>query len=126
MILKYLNGNQKNFKKKLENLLDTRRTQEPRKLFLVKKIISEVKKNKDKALIKYEKKFTKTKKININNLKFTNSEIKKTLNKLDKKTKKSIDLAFNRIFKFHKKQSLNNFKLVDKYKNQLSYSSSSI
>ncbi len=126
MILKYLNGNQKNFKKKLENLLDTRRTQEPRKLFLVKKIISEVKKNKDKALIKYEKKFTKTKKININNLKFTNSEIKKTLNKLDKKTKKSIDLAFKRIFKFHKKQSLNNFKIVDKYKNQLSYSSSSI
>ena len=112
MTLKYLNGNQKNFEKKLEILLDQRRIQEPNKLFLVKKIIAEIRKNKDQALIKYEKKFTKIKKINTYNLKFTKSEIKKTLNKLDKKTKKSIDLAFNRIFKFHKKQSQNNYKPI--------------
>ena len=126
MTLKYLNGNQKNFEKKLEILLDQRRIQEPNKLFLVKKIIADIRKNKDQALIKYEKKFTKIKKINTYNLKFTKSEIKKTLNKLDKKTKKSIDLAFNRIFKFHKKQSQNNYKLIDNYNNQLSYSSSPI
>ena len=126
MILKYLDGNQKNFEKKLEILLDKRRIQEPSKLFLVKRIISDVRKNKDQALIQYEKKFTKIKKININNLKFTNSEITRTLSKLDKKTKKSIDLAFSRIFKFHKKQYQNNFKLIDSYKNQLSYISSPI
>jgi histidinol dehydrogenase len=126
MILKYLDGNQKNFEKKLEALLDKRRIQEPSKLFLVKRIISDVRKNKDQALIQYEKKFTKIKKININNLKFTNSEITRTLSKLDKKTKKSIDLAFSRIFKFHKKQYQNNFKLIDSYKNQLSYISSPI
>jgi histidinol dehydrogenase len=126
MILKYLDGNQKNFEKKLEALLDKRRIQEPSKLFLVKRIISDVRKNKDQALIQYEKKFTKIKKININNLKFTNSEITRTLSKLDKKTKKSIDLAFSSIFKFHKKQYQNNFKLIDSYKNQLSYISSPI
>ena len=101
-MLKYLNGNQDNFNQKLELLLSKRKVQESSKFFTVKKIIQDIKKNKDKALIKYESKFSKFKKINNSNIVFNNTEIKKIIKKLDFKTKKSIDVAFNRIYRFHK------------------------
>ena len=45
----------------------------------------------------------------------------KLLKKLNKETKKSIDIAFNRIEKFHKKQLFKSFKFRDKYQNEMSY-----
>ena len=80
-MLKYLNGNKNNFIKRLDNILDQRRIKATFKSTKVKKIIGDVKKNGDKAVLKYEKKFLKTKKINIKNFKFSNSEIKNSIKK---------------------------------------------
>ena len=126
MKLNYLNSNKKNFLASLENIINKRRTQNPKNYLLVKKIIRDVKKNKDKALIKYEKKYSKKNKIKTTELKFSEIEIKKIIKKLDKETKKSIDLAFSRIFKFHRKQKLNSYKIIDNYKNIFTYKSSPI
>ena len=102
-MLKKINGNQKNFINKLELILEKRKLNQNSKIDIVKKIISDVKKNGDKALIKYEKKFSniKTKK---NTLKFTSKEINAIEKSIDKKIKKSIDIAFNRIKNFHTKR----------------------
>ena len=126
MKLNYLNSNKKNFLASLETIINKRRAQNPKNYLLVKKIIQDVKKNKDKALIKYEKKYSKKNKIKTTELKFSEIEIKKIIKKLDKETKKSIDLAFSRIFKFHRKQKLNSYKIIDNYKNIFTYRSSPI
>jgi histidinol dehydrogenase len=125
-MLKYLNGNQEKFLEKLDAILDKRRVTNSSKLKKVKKIIADIRKNKDRALIKYEKLFSKSKKVSQKNLKFSKIEIKKIINNLDKKTKKSIDVAYNRIYKFHKKQKLKNYKIKDSYNNYLSYKTSPI
>ena len=126
MKLTYLNSNKKNFINKLEIILNRRRTRDSRKYLLVKKIIKDIKKNKDKALIKYEKKFSNINNIKNKNIKFSKFEIDKVVKKLDKNIKKSIDLAFLRIYKFHKKQKFNSYSLTDKYNNILKYTSSPI
>ena len=125
-MLKFLNGNNKNFISLLNSTLEKRRFRSTNKILLVRKIIEDVKKNKDKALIRYEKKFSKLKNLNIKNIKYSESEIKKIISKLDRTTRKSIDLAFERITNFHKKQKFNKYKTVDKYKNSLSYISKPI
>jgi len=126
MKLTYLNSNKKNFINKLEIILNRRREQDSRKYLLVKKIIKDIKKNKDKALIKYEKKFSNINNIKNKNIKFSKFEIDNEIKKLDKNIKKSIDLAFLRIYKFHKKQKFNSYSLTDNYNNTLKYTSSPI
>ena len=79
-----------------------------------------MKKNGDKALIKYEKKFSNIKS-NSKNIKFLGPEIDKISNSVEKGLKKSIELAYNRIKKFHSKQKSLSFKYKDKFKNELSY-----
>ena len=125
-MLNYLDGNKINFLEKLDIVLDKRKVQESNKISIVKKILKEVKKNKDKALIKYEKRFSKLKKISNKDLKFSNQEIKNIINNLDKKTKVSIDLAYNRIFRFHKKQKIKKYKIIDSLNNSLAYTTSAI
>jgi histidinol dehydrogenase len=93
---------------------------------LVKKIIGDIEKSGDQAVIKYEKKFSKVKKINPSNLRFSEKEINKTIKLLDKKTKNAIDLAFRRIYKFHKPQKLRSYKIKDSQNNYFSYRSSPI
>ena len=61
-MLKYLNGDKIKFIESLELILDKRRSQSSKKFAVVKKIIADVIKNKDNAIIRYEKKFSKTKK----------------------------------------------------------------
>ena len=90
---------------------------------VVKKIIQDIRKNQDKSLIKYEKKFNGLKKLNKNQLFFTKTEIKNSISNLDPKVKRSIDLAFSRIRNFHKKQKFQGFKTKDKYNNVFSYRS---
>ena len=125
-MLNYLDGNKINFLEKLDVILGKRKVQELNKITIVKKILKEVKKNKDKALIKYEKRFSKLKKISNKDLKFSNQEIKNIINNLDKKTKNSIDLAYNRIFRFHKKQKIKKYKIIDSLNNSLAYTTSAI
>jgi histidinol dehydrogenase len=125
-MLKYLDSTKKNFIKKLEFDLSKRSVNKSKKHIIVKKIITDVKKNKDEAVLKYEKKFSKSKQIKTKDFKFSNLEIKKILKELDPNIKKSIDLAFNRIYKFHKKQKFNTYKIKDSYNNFLAYTSSPI
>ncbi len=125
LMLRYINGNHKNFKKTLELILDERKSIQKNTSNIVKPIIANVKKNGDRAVIKYEKKFSN---INIKKatLKFSKKEINKIAKSIDPKLKKSIDLAFKRIKNFHQKQKNFSFKFKDKYKNELSYTYSPI
>ena len=116
-ILKFSNGSGYN---KLTNFLDQRRNSNNTDVDLVNKIINDVKKNKLKALKKYEKKYSKNKEIKLSKKKINNS-----IKYLDQNVKKAIDYAYERIFKFHKLQIKNfkKIKFVDKYKNKLEYKS---
>ncbi|KRO65067.1 MAG: histidinol dehydrogenase, partial [Pelagibacteraceae bacterium BACL5 MAG-120820-bin39] len=79
-------------------------------------IINDVKKNGDKAVLKYEKKF------NQNNIIVpTVKSISKSITGLDQKVKKAIDLAYNRIYKFHSLQKFKNISYTDNLQNKLEY-----
>ncbi len=111
-----LNSKNKNFDKLLEDLLLQRKKKIQSNSVSVTNIIKDVKKNGDKALLKYEKKF------NQNNVIIPSSkQIKKSINSLDKKVKKAIDTAFSRIYKFHSLQKFKNISYIDKLKNKLEY-----
>ena len=124
-MLKYFNANQKNFSKKLEKILNKRKLNQQNETFAVKKILNSVKRQGDKAVIKFEKKFSNIK-LSKFRIRFSRSEINKISKKIDKKLKKSIDLAFLRINNFHLKQKNLSFKYKDKFKNELSYKYSPI
>jgi len=114
--MKVLNISNKNFDKILDDFLLQRKSKVNSNLISVSSIIKEVKKNGDRALLKYEKKFNDNNKI-INNY----NETLKSIRSLDQKVKKAIDLAYNRIFKFHSLQKFKNISYVDKFKNKLEY-----
>ena len=120
-MIKILNCNKKNYLFKLRKILESRRSGNKTNTSIVLKIISEVKKNKQKALLKYEKKFSNNKEIKISKKKITNS-----IKKLDPKVKTAIDFAYDRILKFHKNQKVKNYKVKDNYNNLLEYKFSPI
>ena len=124
-MLKILKYNNKNSKKILEIFLDKRKSVQKDKTLVVSRIIKEVKKNGDKAVLKYEKKFSKIKS-KPKKFFFTNKETNIIAKKVNIKIKKAIDLAYNRIKKFHSKQKFLSFKFKDKYKNEISYKYSAI
>ena len=112
--------NSKNSLKALEIFLNKRKSIQKNQTSIVSKIIKDVKKNGDKAVINYEKKFSKIK-TKSNKILFSSKEINKISKKTDLKIKKSIDLAYERIKKFHSKQKFSSFTFKDKYKNVFSY-----
>ncbi len=114
--MKILNSNSKNFDKSLDNLLSKRKRKLKSSSVSVTKIINDVKKNGDKALLKYEKKFNKN-----NIIVPSTKQINKSIKSLDKKVKKAIDDAYNRIYKFHSLQKFKNISYRDKYKNKIDY-----
>ena len=124
-MLKILKTSQSNFQKKLETVLNKRKFNQRNQSTNVKKILSDVKTKGDGALIKFERKFSKIQ-IKTKKIKFSRGEINKISKKVDKKLKNSIDIAFERIKKFHLKQIVKPYKYRDKFKNELSYSYSSI
>jgi len=105
-----------NYLSKLRSILEKRRSRNNVNTDIAKKIVKDVKKNKQKALLKYEKKFSKNTKI-----KPTKKEINKTIKSLDPKIKKAIDFAYSRIFKFHSLQKPKDIKYVDRYNNKIEY-----
>ena len=114
--MRILYSNRKNFDKSLDNLLSLRRKKVQSNSISVSSIIKDVRKNKDKAILKYEKRFNK------NNIIFPSSnQISKLIKFLDKKVKKAIDLAYTRIYKFHSLQKFKNISYRDKYNNKLEY-----
>ena len=105
-------------KKKLELFLENRRSIDLKNVKKVNKIIEDIKRNKLKALLRYEKKFSKNKE-----LKPSKAKIKNSIKKLNPKVKKAIDFAYERIVKFHAAQlkTLKDVKYIDKYKNKMEY-----
>jgi len=106
----------KNFEKNLNKLLSKRKDKVQLNPISVSKIIKDVKKNGDKAILKYEKKFNKN-----NIITPSSKKISKSIRYLDIKVKKAIDLAYNRIYKFHSLQKFKNISYTDKFKNKLEY-----
>ncbi len=124
-MLKILKTNLPNFQNKLETILDKRKFIQRNQSTMVKKILSDVKTKGDKALIKFEKKFSKIQ-TNTKKIKFSKDEINQISKKVDKKLKNSINIAFQRITRFHLKQKIKPYKYQDKFKNELSYNFSPI
>ncbi len=118
--MKILNTTNTAFKKKLKLILGSKRNQSKDCQTIVKKIINDVKKNGDKSLISYTKKFDKIK-LTSSQIKLDEKYISKKIKLLDNKIKKSVDVAFDRITKFHKKQIFKGFKYKDNLGNQLGY-----
>ena len=114
--MKELSSRNKNFDITLENFLLKRRNRVKSNSISVSNIINDIKKNGDKALLKYEKKFN-----NNRIIKPTSKQISKRVAYLDKKVKKAIDLAYQRIYKFHSLQKFKNISYTDKFKNKLEY-----
>jgi len=118
-MIKIINCSNKNNINKLRSFLELRRAEKGNNLKIVDKIIKDVKKNKNKAVLKYEKRLSKNNKITT-----SRNEINKSIKLLDPKVKKAIDYAYSRIFKFHSKQikeSRKKIVYVDKFKNKLEY-----
>ena len=96
--MKKLNSNNKNFDKIFDSFLFQRKTKIDTNFVSVTRIIKDVKKNGDKALLKYEKKFNQNNKI-------TNSskQVSKSIKQLDgfliggasKSSKNFIDIIKN-------------------------------
>jgi len=124
-MLKIFNYNKNGASKTLEIFLNKRKSSQKNIASSVYKIIQDVKRNGDKAVLKYEKKYSNIKK-KTSKISFSNKEISLIAKKTDIKIKKAIDLAYTRIKKFHSRQKVSNFKLTDKYNNELSYKYSSI
>ena len=124
-MLKTFNYNKNGASKTLEVFLNKRKSTQKNIASSVYKIIQDVKRNGDKAVLNYEKKFSNIK-TKSNKVFFSNKEINQIAKKTDIKIKKAIDLAYTRIKKFHSKQKVSNFKFKDKYNNELSYKYSPI
>ena len=113
---KILNSKNINFDKTLDIFLIQRKNKIQSNLVPVTNIIRDIKKNGDKALLKYERRF------NNNGIIIPSpKQVSKSIATLDKKVKKAIDLAYNRIYKFHSLQKFKNISYVDKFKNKLEY-----
>ena len=115
-MIKILDSKLRNFNKQLNNLLSRRKKKVQINSVSVIKIIKDIKKNGDKALLRYEKKFNQSR-IIVPSL----NHILTSIKSLDPKVKKAIDLAYSRIYKFHSLQKFKNISYVDKFKNKLEY-----
>ena len=107
-MMKIINYKNKNSSKLLETFLNKRRLGKKKDTSIVEKIIKDVKKNKNKAVLKYEKRFSKNSKITT-----SKNEINESIKLLDPKVKKAIDFAYQRILKFHKLQKVKDINYVD-------------
>ena len=112
-MIKVLDCKNKNYISKLCLILAKRRSGKKINTNIVSKIIKDVKNNKFKALLKYEKRFSQN-----NEIKLTNQKISKAIKSLDQNTKEAINFAYNRILKFHSKQKFKNIKFRDNLYNK--------
>ena len=114
--MKVLFENNRKFEQKILKFLAYRKKKIQFNSVSVSKIIKDVKKNGDRALLKYERRYNQNKIIVP-----SKKKILKSINLLDKKIKKSIDLSYRRIMKFHSLQKSRNIRYVDNLKNKIEY-----
>ena len=110
--MKILNIKSKDFYAKLKFYLDKRSQNNiPHIDAKVKKIISEVKKNGDKALFRYAKKFDDSI-IDKSNIRISQNIVNSSNAQVDNKTMKAFRIAIKNITNFHKKQIPTNYKIL--------------
>ena len=115
-MIKIINCNKKNYLNILTKFLDLRRSGKKNKNKIVSKILKDVQNNKNKSLLKYEKKFSKNSQI-----KPSIKQINKAIKSLDPKIKKAIDFAYKRILKFHSLQKTTDIFYKDNLNNKIEY-----
>ena len=112
-MVKIIKYNDSNFSGALEKIIKSKRVGSEEVKLSVSRILEDIKKNKDKALFKYAKKFD-----NISNpekeLKVKNIEIKNAKLLCSKESLKALKIAAKRIEKFHKNQIPKNINYSDK------------
>ena len=114
--MKILDSNKKNFYKELDKIIKKRKALDRITYKKVEKIINDVRINKEKALIYYEKKFNSNSQIIP-----SKKEISQAIKKLDPKIKKSIDEIFKGVKTWHLKQKPKDIYYKDKYNNKFYY-----
>ncbi len=115
-MIKVINCNKKNYLNNLTKFLDLRRFEKRIENKTISNILKDIKKNKNKSLIKYEKKFSKNSQI-----KPSIKQINKAIKSLDPKIKKAIDFAYKRILKFHNLQKTKDIFYKDNLNNKIEY-----
>ena len=113
---KLLRLNKKNFRSLLNKITHNRNQIDIKTEFIVNKIIKDVMKNGDRALIKYEKRFN-----NNSNIIPTNDKIKRSISNLKPELKKAIKDTYNRITSWHKLQNKRDIYQKDKFGNRFQY-----
>jgi len=112
-MIKILNCRKKNYHFELNKLLNKRLNGIKINSNVVKNIISDVKKNGDKALIKYEMRYAKNNEIISIPRTYLSEALQRRL--------RAIDFSYNRILKFHSKQKVQNISYKDNLNNKLYY-----
>ncbi len=115
-MIKIINCNRKNYLNNLTKFLDLRRSGKKIEDKTISNILKDIKNNKNKSLLKYEKKFSKNSQI-----KPSNKQINKAIKSLDPKIKRAIDFAYNRILKFHSLQKTIDIFYKDNLNNKIEY-----
>ena len=115
-MIKVINCNKKNYLNNLTKFLDLRRFEKRIENKTISNILKDIKKNKNKSLLKYEKKFSKNSQI-----KPSIKQINKSIKSLDPKIKRAIDFAYKRILKFHSLQKTTDIFYKDNLNNKIEY-----
>ena len=119
--MKILNAQTRDFYSELDKIISKRNKIDKSILKTVEKIINNVRKNKDKALVYYEKKFNNNSKIIP-----TKKEIDQAIKSLDPKVKKAIDQTYARVKEWHKRQMPKDIFFKDKLNNKFYYKNKAI
>ena len=115
-MIKIINCNKKNYLNNLTKFLDLRRSGKKNENKTISKILKDIKNNKNKSLLKYEKKFSKNSQI-----KPGIKQINKAIKSLDPTIKRAIDFAYKRILKFHTLQKTKDIFYKDNLNNKIEY-----
>ena len=113
-MVKILNTEQSDFKIKFDNLLKKRDKDDEKIDNIVSKIICDVRKNSDDALLRLTNKLDKSNFKKIKDLIVKDSEFEKCFQDLSSSTKFSLNKAISRIKSYHKKQMPKNIMYKDK------------
>ena len=119
--MKILNSNNRNFYSELDKIINKRKKINKSNFKIVEKIINNVRKNQDRALIFYERKFNNNSKIIPNK-----KQIAKAIKLLDPKIKKAIDETYKRVKDWHLKQKPKDIYYKDKLNNKFYYKNKAI
>ena len=114
--MKTLNSSNPNFYRELDKIIEARKNIDKNSQKIVEKIINDVRKNKDLALVRFEKKFNSNSNIIPNK-----NQISKAIKTLDPKIKKAIDETCQRVKDWHSKQKPKDIYYKDKLNNKFYY-----